>query len=95
MVWRVPICIVAGGLVAWFCNVAIDPADGATMVQGKPRRLSRPVPGARRGRLTRVVSALASVLLAMVGLVGASVITTQLQIYDCNGLWSQQWAPAV
>jgi Ricin-type beta-trefoil lectin domain len=44
------------------------------MVQGKPRRLARPVRGGRRRRVTRVVSALASVLLAAVALAGGSGI---------------------
>ncbi len=41
------------------------------MVQGNPQRLSRPAHGACRRLVTRVASALASVLLATVGLTGA------------------------
>ncbi|HEY4462974.1 MAG TPA: hypothetical protein VGN41_09965 [Streptosporangiaceae bacterium] len=74
------------------------------MLQGIARRLSRPARGADRRRAARIAGALAPLLTAGLNLQcgrclddpsGNTVNGTQLQIYDCNGLWTQQWAPAV
>jgi hypothetical protein len=74
------------------------------MLQGIARRLPRPARGAGRRRAARIVDALAPLLTAGLNRQsgrclddpsGNTANGTQLQIYYCNGLWTQQWAPAV